>query len=153
MAMQPLTVLKFGGSVLGTARDYAAAVADVKRHLQRGERVLAVVSALKGATDSLLADARDFGPAPEPAATEVHIQLIERGKELLAVRFGDPAPAKPHENAVAYLVRPKPRRYGVHDRGTHGLKDRVCVIRLLVRKTPRGCDGCVDDDGRHQRRP
>ena len=69
MSKQPLAVLKFGGSVLGTARDYAAAVADVKRHMRRGERVLAVVSALKGATDSLLADAHYFGPEPEPAAT------------------------------------------------------------------------------------
>ena len=84
MAMQPLTVLKFGGSVLGTARDYAAAVADVKRHLQRGERVLAVVSALKGATDSLLADARDFGPAPEPAATA---SLLATGEAASAARL------------------------------------------------------------------
>ena len=84
MSQQPLTVLKFGGSVLGTARDYAAAVADVRRHLQRGERVLAVVSALKGATDSLLADARDFGPAPEPAATA---SLLATGEAASAARL------------------------------------------------------------------
>ncbi|HTT69184.1 MAG TPA: M20/M25/M40 family metallo-hydrolase [Gemmatimonadales bacterium] len=84
MAKQPLTVLKFGGSVLGTARDYAAAVADVRRHLQRGERVLAVVSALKGATDSLLADARHFGPAPEPAATA---SLLATGEAASAARL------------------------------------------------------------------
>ncbi|HXY19175.1 MAG TPA: M20/M25/M40 family metallo-hydrolase [Gemmatimonadales bacterium] len=84
MAKQPLTVLKFGGSVLGTARDYAAAVADVRRHLQRGERVLAVVSALKGATDSLLADAHHFGPAPEPAATA---SLLATGEAASAARL------------------------------------------------------------------
>ncbi len=84
MAKQPLVVLKFGGSVLGTARDYAAAVADVKRHLRRGERVLAVVSALKGATDSLLADARYFGPAPEPAATA---SLLATGEAASAARL------------------------------------------------------------------
>ena len=84
MAKQPLTVLKFGGSVLGTARDYAAAVADVKRHLQRGECVLAVVSALKGATDSLLADAHHFGPAPEPAATA---SLLATGEAASAARL------------------------------------------------------------------
>jgi len=84
MAAQPLAVLKFGGSVLGTARDYAAAVADVRRHLQRGERVLAVVSALKGATDSLLADARFFGPAPEPAATA---SLLATGEAASAARL------------------------------------------------------------------
>jgi acetylornithine deacetylase len=84
MAKQPLTVLKFGGSVLGTASDYAAAVADVKRHLRRGERVLAVVSALKGATDNLLADAHYFGPAPEPAATA---SLLATGEAASAARL------------------------------------------------------------------
>lgn len=81
---RPLTVLKFGGSVLGTARDYAAAVADIKRHLKRGERVLAVVSALKGATDSLLADAHYFGPEPEPAATA---SLLATGEAASAARL------------------------------------------------------------------
>jgi acetylornithine deacetylase len=84
MGGHPLTVLKFGGSVLGTARDYAAAVADVRRHLRRGERVLAVVSALKGATDSLLADAHYFGPAPEPAATA---SLLATGEAASAARL------------------------------------------------------------------
>ena len=84
MAKQPLAVLKFGGSVLGTTRDYAAAVADVKRHLRRGERVLAVVSALKGATDSLLADARYFGPEPEPAATA---SLLATGEAASAAKL------------------------------------------------------------------
>jgi acetylornithine deacetylase len=84
MATQPITVLKFGGSVLGTARDYAAGVADVRRHLRRGERVLAVVSALKGATDSLLADARYFGPEPEPAATA---SLLATGEAASAARL------------------------------------------------------------------
>ncbi len=84
MAKKPLAVLKFGGSVLGTARDYAAAVADVKRHLRRGERVLAVVSALKGATDSLLADAHYFGPEPEPAATA---SLLATGEAASAAKL------------------------------------------------------------------
>ena len=84
MAKQPLAVLKFGGSVLGTARDYAAAVADVKRHQRRGERVLAVVSALKGATDSLLADAHYFGPEPEPAATA---SLLATGEAASAAKL------------------------------------------------------------------
>jgi acetylornithine deacetylase len=84
MSGRPLTVLKFGGSVLGTARDYAAAVADVRRHLRRGEGVLAVVSALKGATDSLLADAHYFGPAPEPAATA---SLLATGEAASAAKL------------------------------------------------------------------
>ncbi len=84
MQGRSLTVLKFGGSILGTARDYAAAVADVRRHLRRGERVLAVVSALKGATDSLLADARYFGPEPEPGATA---SLLATGEAASAAKL------------------------------------------------------------------
>jgi acetylornithine deacetylase len=84
MSGHPLTVLKFGSSVLGTERDYAAAVADVVRHLHRGERVLAVVSALRGATDRLLADAHYFGPEPEPAATA---SLLATGEAASAARL------------------------------------------------------------------
>jgi acetylornithine deacetylase len=84
MGAHPLTVLKFGSSVLATERDYAAAVAGIQRHLQRGERVLAVVSALKGATDRLLADAHFFGPEPEPAATA---SLLATGESASAARL------------------------------------------------------------------
>ncbi|HVO34263.1 MAG TPA: M20/M25/M40 family metallo-hydrolase [Gemmatimonadales bacterium] len=84
MPGHPLVVLKFGSSVLGTERDYAAAVAGIQRHLQRGERVLAVVSALKGATDRLLADAHFFGPKPEPAATA---SLLATGESASAARL------------------------------------------------------------------
>jgi len=84
MPQRPLVVLKFGSSVLGSERDYAAAVAGIQRHLQRGERVLAVVSALKGATDRLLADAHFFGPEPEPAATA---SLLATGESASAARL------------------------------------------------------------------
>jgi acetylornithine deacetylase len=84
MSGHPLTVLKFGSSVLGTEKDYAAAVAGIQRHLKRGERVLAVVSALKGATDRLLADAHYFGPEPEPAATA---SLLATGEAASAARL------------------------------------------------------------------
>ena len=84
MPGHPLVVLKFGSSVLGTERDYTAAVAGIQRHLQRGERVLAVVSALKGATDRLLADAHFFGPEPEPAATA---SLLATGESASAARL------------------------------------------------------------------
>ena len=84
MTHHPLVVLKFGSSVLGTERDYAAAVVGIQRHLQRGERVLAVVSALKGTTDRLLADAHFFGPEPEPAATA---SLLATGESASAARL------------------------------------------------------------------
>ena len=49
----PLVVLKLGGSVLRDPADLSAAVHEVYRHVRRGARVLAVVSAFHGRTDAL----------------------------------------------------------------------------------------------------
>ena len=49
-----LCVLKFGSSVLRVESDYAGVALEVYRHVRDGEKVVAVVSALLGETDSLL---------------------------------------------------------------------------------------------------
>jgi len=62
----PVVVLKFGSSVLEGARGYAAAAAEVAREVELGRRVVAVVSAPPGATDTLLGAAAPLAaPAPE----------------------------------------------------------------------------------------
>ena len=58
-----LCVLKFGSSVLACDADYAAAAAEVYRHVRAGEKVIAVVSALAGETDALFAQAETVGGA------------------------------------------------------------------------------------------
>lgn len=65
---QPLIVLKFGGSVLHSPRDIAIAVHEVYRWVRDGAKVIAVVSAIKGRTDDLFAQAAHFGPAPLESA-------------------------------------------------------------------------------------
>lgn len=63
----PLCVLKFGSSVLACEADYDAAAQEVFRHVRRGEKVIAVVSALAGETDALLAQGQAVGgSAPHP---------------------------------------------------------------------------------------
>lgn len=66
-------VLKFGGSVLRDDRDITRAVHEIYRWVRRGTPVVAVVSALEGTTDALIARARTFsGPSVAnagPAAT------------------------------------------------------------------------------------
>ncbi|MFC4725686.1 homoserine dehydrogenase [Glycocaulis abyssi] len=57
----PLCVLKFGSSVLQCDADYDAAAQEVFRHVRRGEKVIAVVSALAGETDALLAQGELVG--------------------------------------------------------------------------------------------
>jgi len=53
-----IAVLKFGGSVLRDRAALGDAAREVARAIARGERVIAVVSALRGRTDELLAECR-----------------------------------------------------------------------------------------------
>jgi homoserine dehydrogenase len=56
-----LIVLKFGSSVLRIPTDLDAVVAEVARQWRGGRGVIAVVSALAGATDRLIEQAQNFG--------------------------------------------------------------------------------------------
>ncbi len=49
-----IRVLKFGGSVLSSGRDYLRAAYEVKKYLDEGSKIIVVVSAMKGVTDDLL---------------------------------------------------------------------------------------------------
>ncbi|GAA4757128.1 hypothetical protein GCM10023264_26310 [Sphingomonas daechungensis] len=61
-----LCVLKFGSSVLEREEDYPKVVAEIYRHVRDGEKVVAVVSALAGETDALLAQAHRVGGNAAP---------------------------------------------------------------------------------------
>ena len=54
----PLDVLKFGSSVLQSESDLPDVVHEIYRHVRRGRRVVAVVSAFAGRTDRLLERSR-----------------------------------------------------------------------------------------------
>jgi len=57
-------VLKFGSSVLTHEREVWSAVSEIRREVHRGRRVVAIVSALWGVTDRLLAEARRVADHP-----------------------------------------------------------------------------------------
>jgi homoserine dehydrogenase len=61
---KPIIVLKFGSSVLRTAADLPQAVHEIFRYSREGFGVVAVVSALEGVTDRLLARAGALGADP-----------------------------------------------------------------------------------------
>ncbi|MDE3263093.1 MAG: hypothetical protein OYL41_14035 [Acidobacteriota bacterium] len=66
-APAPLAVLKFGSSVLARPDDYRAAAVVIAAEVARGQKVVAVVSAMGRTTDTLLAAARSVTAAPPEA--------------------------------------------------------------------------------------
>ena len=74
----PVIVLKFGGSVLRTRADYDRCVAEAYRFRSEGSRVLAVVSALSGETDRVLARAAELPSGGAPFALSAIGALPDR---------------------------------------------------------------------------
>lgn len=67
MTGRPLIVLKFGSSVLDGPRGFETAAAEVVSQIHRGRRVVAVVSAPAGTTDTLLRSAEELSERPPQA--------------------------------------------------------------------------------------
>jgi len=79
----PVTVLKFGSSVLAREEDFPRAAAETARALERGERVVAVVSALGKTTEGLLARAARVAVRPDPSALAALLATGERASAAL----------------------------------------------------------------------
>jgi homoserine dehydrogenase len=118
MSMSNIVVLKFGSSVLRSAADLPTAVDEVYRHVRAGRRVVAVVSAFAGVTDSLIERAHSVGGKSDPhayaslvgsgeleSAAMLTLSLSTHGvparllpPEQFALRaYGDPLDAEPHD--------------------------------------------------------
>jgi homoserine dehydrogenase len=116
--MSNCVVLKFGSSVLHSTADLPAAVDEIYRHVRAGQRVVAVVSAFAGVTDSLIERARGVGGRSDPyayaslvgsgeieAAAMLALSLATHGvparllpPEQFTLRaHGDPLDAEPHD--------------------------------------------------------
>ena len=81
-----LTILKFGGSVLHDAQAVHSAAHEIYRYIRRGEKVIAVVSAIAGETDALDAMAKDIGGSENAPGKASLLRLGEiRAAALLAL--------------------------------------------------------------------
>lgn len=80
-----IAVLKLGGSVLRSEADLPRAVHELYRWIRRGERVVAVVSALEGATDALFGLGRRFEGERSPAHLAA---LVATGEATSAALLG-----------------------------------------------------------------
>ncbi|MGS1017077.1 amino acid kinase family protein [Allosphingosinicella humi] len=94
-ATAPLYVLKFGSSVLRTAADLPIVAGEIYRQRRAGRRIVAVVSALAGDTDRLLAQAAGVtGPVDCAGIPDLVSLGEERTAALLRLacdRIGLPA--------------------------------------------------------------
>jgi aspartate kinase len=96
--MTDVAVIKIGGSVLTGVGAYRRAAAFVASRVCEcpGTRFVVVVSAEQGATDALLAAARDLSPEPEPATLDLlwstgelrSVALLVLALHALGVRAG-----------------------------------------------------------------
>lgn len=91
----PVIVVNLGHSVLKSLDDYTDAASEIYSHYRKGQNVVAVMSAQRDATDSLMAEARAVGPEGTPRNLPELIHLGERrSAALLALaleRIGAPA--------------------------------------------------------------
>jgi homoserine dehydrogenase len=79
-------VLKFGSSILGSADDIPDAVSEIYRHVRAGAKVVAVISALGGHTDQLLAQARSLGAGHDNRHLPRYVALgEEKACSLVAI--------------------------------------------------------------------
>jgi len=122
--MSQIVVLKFGSSVLRSSADLPVAVDEIYRHVREGRRVVAVVSAFAGVTDSLIERAHGVGGHADPyayaslvgsgeieSAAMLALSLARHGvparllpPEQFTLRaHGDPLDAEPHDFDEALL--------------------------------------------------
>ena len=85
VALGPVSVLKFGSSLLGGVDGFLTVVEEVQRELARGHRVLVVVSAMKGTTDRLLDTARQLS---DPPARGLLSSLLKTGEDASVALLG-----------------------------------------------------------------
>lgn len=82
---EKIIVLKFGSSVLTTEADLPNAIHEIYRWVRNGYHVVAVVSAIGNATDSLIAQAQMLSSNPESFATA---ELLATGERAAAALLG-----------------------------------------------------------------
>ena len=103
----PLTVLKFGSSVLPAESGLPGAVREIRRFVARGERVLAVVSAMGRTTDQLLAQARRLTDSPEPGGLAA---LLATGEAVSAALLASRSAVRKPGDEINRLNRASVRR-------------------------------------------
>ncbi len=121
-----LIVMKFGGTSVGSVAALEKVVGIVTRSVQRGDRVVVVVSAMSGVTDMLLKGARQAAQGDTETAHRMHEEMLRRHREVIDVFLTDPAVHDEVLNAIETLLDEF---------------DSLChSIKVLGELTPRALD-------------
>ncbi|MBK9388218.1 MAG: hypothetical protein IPN34_25650 [Planctomycetes bacterium] len=126
----PCIVLKFGGSVLAGTADLPRVVSEIYRWRRAGCAVVAVVSAFRGATDRLFAEARAAADDADPHAIAEH---VARGEHESATRL---ALALDRSGVAAAVLTPAALRCvasGPAHEATPRQLERATLERVLAR--------------------
>ncbi|HVW17723.1 MAG TPA: aspartate kinase [Solirubrobacteraceae bacterium] len=76
--MQPIVVMKFGGTSVADAERIRRAATRIVAKREAGNRVVAVLSARGKETDRLIADAYEISPTPDPREMDMLLSTGER---------------------------------------------------------------------------
>ncbi len=128
--MTSLLVQKYGGSVLSSDEAIVAAARRIRSTVETGSRVVAVVSARRGVTDSLLALARSAGPADsDDDATRDSIDLLASTGEVTSAALLALNLRRLGIGAVAL----NPLQIGIETDGRRGDTEHLRVNPLLLK--------------------
>jgi len=123
---EPLRVMKFGGTSVGTPAALAQTARILADHMSTGDRTVAVVSAMSGMTTSLLQGII----AATQGDNDLHATVTS---EILAR----------HDDAVNRLIDNESERQRLHDAAFRKLADYTSVcesVAVLREATPRALD-------------
>ena len=76
--MKPIVVQKYGGSSLATTEKVGKVARRIADSVSEGKRVVAVVSAMGGTTNALLAQAKELSENPNPRELDMLLSVGER---------------------------------------------------------------------------
>ena len=133
MSPPKIIVLKFGSSVLRTSDDPPRVVHEIYRWLREGWRVIAVVSALEGETDRLLAEANGWDRHPDPSATAL---LASTGELKSAALVGLALGRAGVDSQVLDVAAIGLRTSGRHVWNTRPARLNLAKVRRLLARFP-----------------
>ena len=103
--MSAITVMKFGGTSVGDASAIRRVSDIVARASRRGERVVAVCSAMHGVTDLLLRGAREAAAGDDASFHTIASELRRRHEEVIADLAGETVSAEELRARIEPLVQ------------------------------------------------